>query len=85
MRSMPLQAAAYDIIDETYSDQDDTYASYGIVAYTAENQPLPTVVAMVHHITFNRKRLSQLVSLCNQGQLSLLHLEDVIDDFLSGY
>ncbi len=83
MRTMPVPAVTYGLVDETYSYHGHTYISYGIVAYVVEEPAFPTVVASVHNITSDREGLSRLVSLCNQQELSLAHLDDVIDDFLN--
>lgn len=37
----------------------------------------------VKDITVDREKLERLISLCNREQLSLLHLWDVVEDFLA--
>lgn len=37
----------------------------------------------VKDITVDREKLKNLIRLCNQEQLSLLHLRDVVEDFLT--
>lgn len=37
----------------------------------------------VKDITVDREKLENLIRLCNQEQLSLLHLRDVVEDFLT--
>ena len=58
--------------------------SYGIVACScAEANGTATIVASVHDITASRENLSELVDDCNRLGLSVMHLADVVEDFLS--
>lgn len=41
------------------------------------------LVRTVHDITPDREALEALAALCNELELSLCHLDDVIEDFLS--
>ena len=71
-------------IVETHEPADgNTYPSYGIAAYAqAELNASATVIASINNITTDRKRLMELVQLCNLQKLSLIHLNDVVEDFL---
>lgn len=51
---------------------------YGIAVYSADGG----IVAEVRDISTNGAAVADLVDKCNNLELSLLHLYDVIDDFL---
>lgn len=74
----------YGITEEIYSLGTDRRVSYGIAAYAnAEEDGTATIVASVHDITADRQSLSELVLSCNRSELSVVHLDDVIEDFLA--
>lgn len=74
----------YAVIEEKYSSGDCSRTSYGITACAnfAEDGTA-TVVASVHDVTDDKQALSELVSLCNRLELSIVHLSDVVEDFLT--
>lgn len=73
----------YGIVEEHWILNGGERISYGIAAYAnAELDGTATVIASVSDITPNRQRLIDLVSRCNLLELSLIHLNDVIEDFL---
>ena len=73
----------YGIIEETYSLNRSARTSYGIAVYADATQDgTATNVAAVHDITSDRERLEGLVAACNREGLSLVHLYDVVEDFL---
>lgn len=68
----------YKIRQDQLKDEDiGRYISYGIDV--VENE---AVLRSVKDITTDEARLSGLVDLCNKLQLSPVHLDDVIEDFL---
>lgn len=73
----------YGITKEVYSEGTNNRTSYGIAAYahTGEDNTA-SIVASVHDITTDRDSLARLVLLCNYLELSLTHLEAVLEDFL---
>ena len=74
----------YGMTEEIYSRGSDSRTSYGIAAYAhGDEEGTATVIAAVHDITSNRQALANLVSLCNRLELSVLHLDDVVEDFLA--
>lgn len=74
----------YGLIKEEYRIGASTRVSYGIAAYAnAEVSETATIVASVHDVTSNKQALEELVLLCNHLNLSLVHLNCVIDDFLA--
>lgn len=75
----------YGMITETYEGEEgERRVSYGMAAYAdAEKNGTTSIVASAADISGNRERVSVLVKLCNEGQLSLCHFADVIEDFLA--
>ena len=73
----------YGITEEIYTLGEISRRSFGIAAYADSHEDnTATIVASVHDITSNRTKLEQLVAACNQGHLSLVHLKDIVEDFL---
>ena len=73
----------YGITEEIYTLGSDSRKSYGIVAYSnADTDKTATIVAAIHDITSDKQKLLELVQLCNKLQLSVIHLGDVVEDFL---
>lgn len=73
----------YAIIEEIHSIGCDRRITYGIAAYSsAEADGTATVIASVHDITNDKEKLSKLVDTCNRLELSVIHLYDVVEDFL---
>lgn len=73
----------YGIVGEEYFSNGNTRISYGIAAYVG-NEPddIATVIATVNDISSDKQKLAELVGNCNEMGLSILHLNDVIEDFL---
>lgn len=73
----------YGITEEVYSIEKHSRKSYGIAAYSDSGDSTATFVASVHDISSDRKSLDGLVLLCNRLELSLIHLNDAVEDFLT--
>lgn len=74
----------YAISEEKYTFGEECRTSYGIVAYSNVDQDgTKTIIASVRDITSDRDALARLVSDCNRLELSTVHLNDVVEDFLS--
>ncbi len=74
----------YGITEEVYSLGNDRRVSYGIAAYAEDdNDGTATIVASVHDVTADKKALMKFVLLCNTLKLSVIHLNDVVEDFLA--
>lgn len=55
------------------------YVSYGLTAYDENEQLLQTI----SDISTSEQAVSALVSLCNKLQVSLIHMDDIVADFLA--
>ena len=74
----------YGITEEKYTLGQQTRTSYGIAAYSnSETDGTAVVIASVHDIREDKEKLSALVQTCNCLELSVVHLRDVIEDFLA--
>ena len=74
----------YGITEEKYTLGRQTRTSYGIAAYSnSETDGTAAVIASVHGISEDKEKLSELVQTCNCLELSVVHLRDVIEDFLA--
>ena len=73
----------YEITEETYSSGLNTRTSYGITVYIGNHKNGSAVIAgKVHDITSDKQALTELIAQCNRLELSPIHLQDVVEDFL---
>ena len=79
-----MNTVTYGIVQELYAVETEHRISYGIAAYANMSEDgTATIVASVRDISSDKHQVEELVNLCNHLQLSLLHLDDVIEDFQS--
>ena len=71
----------YSIMENLVCDEDQAVYTimYGIQAINPNGE----IVKCYSNIFFDKKDADSFVKVCNEGQLSLIHLEDVIEDRLS--
>jgi len=78
-----MTQVTYAVTEEKYSFGDKCRISYGIAAYSgAEEDGSATIIASIHDITTDKSGLVKLINDCNRLELSILHLRDVVEDFL---
>ena len=78
-----MKNITYAVSEERYTFGNETRTSYGIVAYSNANQDgSKTIVASVRDVTSDKTGLIKLVNDCNRLDLSTVHLNDVVEDFL---
>ena len=70
----------YGITEEIYTLGNDRRVSYGIAVY---DSGISTVIASIRDLSPDREAVEELVRLCNQFELSPIHLNDVAEDFLA--
>ncbi len=70
----------YEMIEEINGLGDSRRISYGIAAYAGTET---VMVSSIHDITSDKQKLADLIGKCNRLELSLIHLADVIEDFLA--
>ncbi len=66
----------YGMIEERY----DTRVSYGIAVEETEDGEL---LFALHDIASDRDGVEALIERCNRSELSLLHINDAVEDFLT--
>ena len=81
-----ITGITYGVTEEAYSFSGSIRKAYGIAAYSnAPCDGTATVLASVNDISSERDKLEELVQICNRAELSLVHLNDVIEDFLANW
>lgn len=76
----------YQIIEDEVLLHGHRQASYGIAVYVdAEENGAYTLLTAIHDVSSDGARLWDLVQSCNRLELSALHLNDVVEDFLAQY
>ncbi len=65
--------------DFVYDEENKEYVTYGIVAEDAFGK----VIKSFSDVFFDKAKAERLVTLCNREKLSLIHLEDVVEDALT--
>ncbi len=65
--------------DNIYDEEGCLHTVYGIVAENAFGK----VIKSFLDVFFDKTKAEQLVTLCNKEKLSLIHLEDVVEDALT--
>ena len=74
----------YGVVKESYILDGVSRKAYGLVAYAdAELDGTATIVASARDLTENRERIEAFARRCNEGKISLVHFDDVVEDFLS--
>ena len=56
--------------------------TYGI-ACIEEDDGIKELISQIPDVSTNLEEVEQLVTLCNEQQLSPIHLQDVVDDLLA--
>lgn len=74
----------YGLTEELYTLGTDIRIAYGIAAYSDANEDgIATIVASVHDVAADKQSLADLVLWCNRLKLSLIHFNDIVEDFLA--
>ncbi len=78
-----MSGITYGLVEERYVLNGYVRTAYGIaVLADADTDGTATVIASIHDITSDKQGLEALVHRCNDLDLSPIHLEDVVEDFL---
>ncbi len=74
----------YGIIKQEYILHNYSRISYGIAVYAnSEEEGTACVIYSVLDICNNYDKIKKFVNICNTFELSILHLDDAITDFLN--
>ena len=78
-----MKNVTYALFEEPITENGNSRIAYGVIVFSKENETEPaTVLTAIHDVTAERQPLSDLVSQCNQFDLSPAHLLEVLEDFL---
>ena len=78
-----MKNITYVVSEEKYAFSNEVRTSYGIVVYyNSDKDGGKRIVASVRDVSSDKAALTQLVNDCNRLKLSIVHLDDVIEDFL---
>lgn len=73
----------YRMIERTNTEKETLPTYYGIGAYLYDNEKRTYITLKeIHDITEDKNRLLNLVQKCNKYELSLVHIHDIVEDFL---
>lgn len=80
-----MSGITYALVEEKYLGENyENRISYGIVACSnVETDGISTIVASVRDVTNDRRSICALIKRCNDLNLSVIHLNDVVEDFLA--
>ena len=73
----------YKIVKEVHMMNDGNRVSYGIAAYGGTELDNVNILEYIGDISHDKEKIEELVQLCNQSELSIAHLHDVVEDFLT--
>ncbi len=83
MNQMKANSNSYGVLKQEYELGGICRISYGIVVYdnSAEDDSA-VIIDTIADVSEDYAKISELVGLCNENELSVLHIRDVIEDFL---
>ena len=76
----------YGVVEEVHSGSgsNSQRITYGIAAYAdIDDEETATVISHICDVTSDKAKAQDLVKKCNKLRLSLCHLKDIVEDFLS--
>ena len=72
----------YIVVEITYKNGDSTRIGFGIAALE-DYDGVTTILESISDISTDIEPIERLVEVCNNLQLELIHLQDVVSDFLA--
>ncbi len=72
----------YGVVKQEYELGEERRVSYGIAAYEESEEGNKKIVCTVSDVCEDYDKISAFINLCNEQELSVIHIEDVINDFL---
>lgn len=74
----------YGVVRQVYILGEQHRCAYGLVAYAnADQDGTATIIASANDISSDMQSVCELADKCNQGKLSLIHFDDIVEDFLA--
>ncbi len=71
----------YKVIRGNLICENKTYESFGIAAYNADNLSQP--VKVIKDVFLHEESALRLAELCNELELDIVHIDDVIEDAIA--
>ena len=73
----------YRMIERTHTEISTAPTYYGIGAYCYDRKEKSYITLKeIHDITEDKNKLFELVKKCNKYKLSVVHIYDIVEDFL---
>ena len=73
----------YRVTQSRHTIEGCTYTVYGMSIYQRDRADQPALlVREVPNISLSQARVAELVANCNRLQPSLIHLDDIVEDYL---
>ena len=78
MENCQTKTHTYSVIcEEMISEEGREYTAYGIRAESKDN------ALVISDISTEKEEINTLVELCNREELDIIHIYDVVEDFLA--
>lgn len=68
--------------DKLFCEDTGNYTAYGLDIYNAKTEKL---IRSIKDICLKKEHLEALIAKCNKLQPNLIHIDDIIEDFLTEY
>ena len=72
----------YKIVKEVHMTDEYTGISYGIAVYDSTAEVESGLLKYIGDVSCDKEEVEELVRMCNQLELSDVHIYDVVEDFL---
>ncbi len=80
-----MSMLTYGLVEEKYELNGQIRVAYGMVLYAnAAEDGTATIIASARDLTSDKAQLEALAENCNTLELSPIHFDDVVEDFLIG-
>lgn len=70
----------YKLRETQHSREGTNYTTYGIDAFDSKTD---TLLESFPDLSFEKSEVTALITVCNKLQLDIVHLHDVVEDFIS--
>ena len=72
----------YVLVETTYYDRNFEHTGYGMAAIEREGGHV-VVLKSANDMSTDREKVEELIGLCNQYGLELVHFDDIVEDFMT--
>ena len=78
-----MNLVTYGLIEETFILKLNVVKLYGVVAYKNIGSDNEIILDSIRNISTNKEVVQCLIDKCNKYNLSIIHLEDVVNDMIN--